>query len=621
MLGCPTNAPCSFVHESENLPIEVKPGHTIQAAIEEQENIVAQCLRNILVLQNLQRSTQGSWSAVNGSAQRAAEQTSSGFGSFTAASSFADQLQESINRLLLRLIAQLMDQFSAQSNPSDQPAEASEGNNRSFVGVPPTASNDDDAALPSGSGTQSPPAASNGASGDETAQLAQVVSVFGRHQDLIKDQGKIHHDDLVALANNESTPEDVRQACQQVLNNQNLWDRLDAGKTGRTDGHFSIKDVVKLQKNADIQAYTQAQSEQYAQNYIPSESTAEQVTPRPITDSDAERELYRFSESLPKHINLGMLEAIANGTAHIDKCPPQLRAAAQHFVSHPDAWKKFTQGEDKISRNKLCDLAAEQVTLRSDETDTLKTIQDNQALFFGQGKLTKDRLNQIALDETNSEAVRSAASTLEQDSTLFSMLDNAKTHAGGNGWHKSNDGKISQNDLQRFVNDQAPFATKPKSQEQAQSDDDGNAWQSSSSKDVQAQFDAQADMIYGREEEPDAKKSRGGDVKKGLMIAGEVLAAATVFVPGAGELVGVAGAARLGGFAAKELATAAASRGSVSLAKEVAKEGVKEGAQEAAQQGLNQVIADQAQKKAQKNAANAFYSAVPPSANPAVING
>ena len=617
MLGCPTNAPRPFVQEPETRQAEVTPGHTIEGAIKEQETMVAQCLRNILLLQDLQRSATESWSHASDTLQNnaAKESTYTGLDTLLATTSLANQMQESINRLLLRLIANVMDQFLKQSAFTDS-ASDSDSDARSFAAMPPVASNDDVLAQPSG------PAAS-GQGGNETAQLAQVVSVFGRHQDFIKDHGKIRQDDLVAMANDASTPEDVRQACQQVLDNPHLWDRLDSGKTGKLDGHFSIKDVHKLQGNAEIQAYTQQQSEEYAQNYIPSESTDGQAVGRPITDSDAERELYRFSESLPKHINLGMLAAIADGRAHMDKCPPQLRAAAQHFASHPDAWRNFTHGADKISRNKLCDLAAQQVHLRSDEATTLKTIEDNQAIFFGRGKLTKGALEEIASDQAHSEAVRTAARALNEDSTLFSMLDNAKTHAGGNGWHKSNDGKITQKDFHRFMDDAAPFAAAA----QTPSQSSRFASNGRSESDVQAAFEAQEDMIIGREEEPDAKKSRGGDVKKGLIIAGEVVAAATMFIPGPGEIIGLAGgAARLGGLAAKEAATAAAKRASTSLAeniaKDVAKEGAKEGAKEAAQQGLNQVIADQAQKKAQKNAekaaANAAYTTAVGEFNPTV---
>ena len=615
MLGCPTNAPRSFVQEPQTREVEVTPGHTIDGAIQEQENMVAQCLRNILLLQDLQRSATKSWSQTSDALQNnaAKESTYSGLDALLATTALANQMQESINRLLLRLIANVMDQFLNQSASADS---ASDPDARSFPAMPPVASNDDALTQPNGP-------SSSGQGGDETAQLAQVVSVFGRHQDFIKDHGKIRQDDLVAMANDASTPEDVRQACQQVLDNPHLWDRLDSGKTGKLDGHFSIKDVHKLQGNAEIQAYTQQQSEQYAQNYIPSESTDGQAVGRPITDSDAERELYRFSESLPKHINLGMLAAIADGRAHMDKCPPQLRAAAQHFASHPDAWRNFTHGADKISRNKLCDLAAQQVHLRSDEATTLKTIEDNQAIFFGRGKLTQGALEEIASDQANSEAVRTAARALNADSTLFSMLDNAKTHAGGNGWQKSNDGKITQKDFHRFIDDAAPFAAAAQTPPQSSR----FAPNLRSDATAQAGFDAQEDMRIGQEEAPDAKKSRGGDVKKGLMIAGEVLAAATIFIPGPGEIIGLAGgAARLGGLAAKEAATAAAKRASTSLAeniaKDVAKEGAKEGAKEAAQQGLNQVIADQAQKKAQKNAekaaANTVYATAAADYNPAV---
>lgn len=442
-------------------------------------------------------------------------------------------------------------------------------------------------------------------------QLADVVTVFGRHEDLLKSHGGMHRDQLAAMANDASTPDDLRRAISQVMANPELWNRLETGKVHKADDKFSVKDVRALQKDPTIQHYAEQKAADYTHHYIASDTQDPNTVARSMTQNDAMRELFRYSESLPKHVNLGALQKIADGTANIGKAPPQLVAAAKFFVDHPQQWRSFTDGRDTVSRNRVCDLATWKVAVRSDEAQAIQTLQQNRSLFFGHGGLTQQKLAQLAGDSTQSDQVRQTAQLLLSDhSMLFSMLDNAKHHAGGNAWDVANDGKIGAGDLDSFLRRNPVKVSSDDADALAKESQPTDA-ATASSVDGDRSLSAVRDMLEGQQTAPDTKKKQGGQLKTALEIIGMVASVAVSFIPGPGMLAGLAGgvarmatfaglraagtaAARGAGMAATRGAEVAATRGAESVAvRQSAKEGAKEIAKEFAEDAATDFVMNQ----------------------------
>ena len=175
---------------------------------------------------------------------------------------------------------------------------------------------------------------------------------------------------------------------------------------------------------------------------------------REMSGNDAMRELYLYSESLPKKVSMETLQKIADGSQDMGKCPPQVAAAAKYFTDHPAEWQQFTGKDDpnaSISRDRLCD-PPPTTSLSPQESKAIETIKNNQDIFFRDGGIKPDKLVKIANDPNNSQEVRDAANLLSQpNSMLFSMLDNGKHGAGGNFFNKANDHNIGKGDLDAFI--------------------------------------------------------------------------------------------------------------------------------------------------------------------------
>lgn len=390
----------------------------------------------------------------------------------------------------------------------------------------------------------------------------EVVATLGRHEDLLKKP--LNREGIEKLIDDPKTPSDAKKALNAVLDDPEIFAALDGAKEGKTDGKISSKDVRALQQDPRIRQYTDAKSEDYTHAYMPSDS-APGSAPREMTANDAMRELYLYSESLPKKVSFESLQKIADGSQDMGKCPPQVAAAAKFFTDNPDQWQQLT-GKDSpsasVSRDRLCDLAAYNVKLSPQEDKALKTLQANEDIFFKGGDIKPDKLKEIANDEGNSQEVRDAANLLSQpNSMLFSMLDNGKHGAGGNFFNKANDKNIGKGDIDAF--------TKKGSGEVA-----GPAQLAKPSLDPDA-ISARQDMTTGKETQPDEKKEKGGGFKKFLEVMSYIASAALAFVPGVG-------AAGLAATAGRVAATAAI--------KEGMKQGAKEGAKEAAQQGAEAAI-------------------------------
>jgi len=388
----------------------------------------------------------------------------------------------------------------------------------------------------------------------------QTIAVLGRHQ---KDLPK-NEKDIQAKIDDPKTPDDLRQALQQMQKNPSLIAMVDAGKNGKVDGKFSGKDIERLtERRGEIREFNQQQAAIFVDNYIPSDDTEENPKPRPMTQNDAMREMYRYSDYLPKNISRETLEDIVSGTGGMGKMPPQVIAAAQYMLQHPDAFAQIAPG-GSISRGHLCDAISHEINLNPDERETIKTLQDNRGTFFDGGTMNRDKLQKIANDPNASEAVKKAANQLLNDPLLFGMLDNGKRGHSGDPIHAADDGKISEADLDKFVGnlktkDQPPPEIPPSHEPTT----------------PEAQAAAGA-MIAGTQDQPEEKKSKGGGFMKFLQgvlkvfskiveIVGQIVSAVVKIIPGVGNLI--AGAISVGtSFVSGQLKVASVAAGGGSKA-------------------------------------------------------
>jgi len=438
----------------------------------------------------------------------------------------------------------------------------------------------------SSSGNSSNASGSN-ASGSSNTQgqmsFAQVLTVLNRHLGLLSSHGD-NKKQLEKLLNDKNTPDDEKAALRTVLNNPSYFAKLDGGnqkgnQSGKhLDGKFSSKDVhAMMQKDSAAQSLQSSAAKSYTQNYVPSDAPPGAL-PRKMSENDAMRELFNFSQSLPKNLDLKTLQKIADGTQKDDKAPPQLQAAAQYFVDHPAQWSSFTQGakNGKVSTDRMCDLAAQQVKFSPQEQQTLQTLQNNQDIFFKHGGLTKSKLDNIANDSSYSPAVRQAATQLAQPhSMLFEMLDNGKHGAGGNAWDVANDGNIGKGDLAAFLKHTQDLTATPDTPSI-----------------LSGKFNASAasDMETGQETQPDDKKEKGGGFKKFLEGLGEAaLAVVSFIIPGGEELGGLADASIDAATDAALGAGSTAAKGAAAITKEGLKEGIDQGEDQAESAIENQI--------------------------------
>jgi len=351
--------------------------------------------------------------------------------------------------------------------------------------------------------------------------FADVVTTLGRHEGLMKKA--LDRDGLAALRDDAKTPTDMKQALTTLLNDPAMFRKLDEAVPGKVDGKLAAGDVQVLQKQPQFRAYASALAETYTHDYVPSDAKPGSPA-REMKANDAMRELYLYSESLPKKISLQTLKDIADGSQDMNKCPPQVAAAAKYFTDHPDQWRKLTHCKDdkaSVSRERLCDQVAAQVKLSPQENAALQTVKNNADIFFKKGGITPDKLQQIAQDPNNSQAVRDAASLLSQpNSMLFSMLDNGKHGAGGNFFNRANDHNISKGDLDAFI--------------KKGSNQVAGAAQLAGGR-TAADRRAQQDMAEGQETQPDAKKVRGGGIFKLLDIFSYIASGLSMLIPGLGE--------------------------------------------------------------------------------------
>ncbi|MDU4095363.1 MAG: HrpF/NolX family T3SS translocon protein, partial [Pantoea sp.] len=346
-----------------------------------------------------------------------------------------------------------------------------------------------------------------------------------------------------------------------------IFAAIDPANNGKSDGKISAKDIQKWQQNPAIRQYADAKAETYTHDYVPSDS-APGSPAREMNANDAMRELYLYSESLPKKVSLETLQKIADGSQDMGKCPPQVAAAAKYYTRHPEQWQQLTGKDDpgaSVSRDRLCDVAAYNVKLSPQESKALETLQNNKDIFFKGGGIKPDKLTKIANDTHNSQEVRDAANLLSQpNSMLFSMLDNGKHGAGGNFFNKANDRNIGKGDLDAFIRKGSNQVASPP--------------QLANAPTTLKELSAQDDMARGQETQPDQKKQKGGGIFKLLDILSYVATGLSMLIPG----VGAAGVAATAGRAALTAGL-----------KEGLKQGVKQGVQEGAGQAMNAALTAQ----------------------------
>ena len=335
-----------------------------------------------------------------------------------------------------------------------------------------------------------------------TDDQISTVSVLDRHQDALK--GKMDDDNLQKIIDDPKTPSDLKDAVQKLKDDPVLRDMVDAGKNGKVDGKFSGQDIHDLvAKRPEIVAYNQQQAATFVDNYIPSDDTDKDAKPREMTSNDAMRELYRYSDYLPKNISQQSLQDIVDGTGGEGKAPPQVIAAAQYYLNHPSDWQTIAGTGNSISRGHMEDAISKNVSLTQDEDDAMQTISDNKSTFFS-GNLTRDKLTTIANDPNSSDDVKKAANQLLNDPMLFGMLDNGKKGSSGNLIYAADDGKISSGDFDAFIKKSKTYGQPPAPVPPTH--------EPTSPEDVSATNAMEA----GTEDQPEQKKPKGGQFMKFL---------------------------------------------------------------------------------------------------------
>jgi type III secretion translocon protein HrpF len=325
-----------------------------------------------------------------------------------------------------------------------------------------------------------------------------VVAVLQRNEGLFKKSksGK----DMQKMINDPNTSPELRGALQTILNDPELKARLDSAKQGRTDGKIGLGDIRVLSKSPEVIEHNRMKAQSFMHNYIPSDGSVSSEAARQITANDAMRELYKYSDNLPKKTSLRDLQDIVDGTGHQNKRPPQLVAAAQYMLDNPEAWKSLTgkEGEQRISRAGLCDALGRNVQMSASENKALDTIEKNAKDFFDGKTFDRSKLQKIISDPASKPDNVEAAKKLLDDPVLFGMLDNAKRGHKSNGWRTSDDGMIGRKDLKAF----REKMNKTPAPDQATT---SSAFNDPS---------AVNEMRNGQLNQPDVKTVKGGGLKK-----------------------------------------------------------------------------------------------------------
>lgn len=348
----------------------------------------------------------------------------------------------------------------------------------------------------------------------------ETVAILGRHEGKFKKA--VDGKGLDKMLADKNTSPDLKRAIQNLKDDPEMMEAFDKAKTGKSNGDFSAEDINILQSNSTNKAFAEQKAEDFEQTYIPSDCKEPNAQPRPITNNDAQRELFRYSDYLPKNVSRESLQKIVDGTAEQGKCPPQLVAAAKFYVDNPSAWKKdFKKGENEgIRKDGLCAHIAKSVELTAEEDKTLKVLDQNRNVFFDKGNLTDAKLKRIAEDPEAKPEVRDTARALldKKGSLVFSMLDNGKHGFGGNLANAADDRSIGQGDLDRVLQGRnktiAPAEKIAASDGAAAAKAPGTTQAGPVAGTVQTRAaQAAQDMSDGTYNQPDNKSKKGGQLR------------------------------------------------------------------------------------------------------------
>jgi type III secretion translocon protein HrpF len=339
----------------------------------------------------------------------------------------------------------------------------------------------------------------------ECKEDLEAMHTISMHMD--KMPNKMKGDDLQNKIDDKDTPPDLKEALIHVRDNKALKDKLDtAGKGGDTDGCISKKDLNKTFEDPRLVEYSKKQADNYAKNYVPSDAKkASEAIPHNIDSADAAREMYLYSDSLPKHIDMQTMRDIVEGKRPNDKgkMPPQMVAAAQYYTKHPEEFKKAFGG-DGNNRDYAQDSLLRQVRLSKDDTKAMDTMLNNKDVFFKDGgKMNREKLEGIAKDEKQKPEVRDAAKQLLNDPLLYGMLDNGKKGHGTNAVTNNHDGLIS-------IDDAEAAKSKLSEQNTSKAPAPTNAHKPKTAEDAEAA----KDMANGMMDDPNIKDKEGGGLKE-----------------------------------------------------------------------------------------------------------
>ncbi len=468
--------------------------------------------------------------------------TIAGMGGLPGQQGPSDQTQLSLYQgISAKLTASLASQNNDDDDGDDDDVTQNSGN-RHAVTQPNAAPQQGNAASSQQAGSPQSTVTWNG--GTLSQSEVQIVSVLDRH----KDQCPISWDGLQDKINDPATPPDLKAALQGLAQDQRLFTAIGSQGDGRCGGKIKAKDLDAFTaEHAQVSAFNEQQAKSFEQNYIPSDGNAN-GQPSVMSESDALRELYKYSDNLTKNLGKDEFQQIVDGDAKTGKTPPQVIAAAQYFLDHQDAWNRLTGGGE-VKKADFLQAASSSMSLTQTELNTLKTMNGNQAAFFGDGDLTRDKLSSMANDKQLDPNVRQAAKNLLQDPVLFSLMNNAitgyKTHHGFfdfGGGHTVDSGNIAGRDFQKFYGNlsqgnqtvQKPQTHTPK---------------------TDADKNAVACMLMGTADQPEIKspKHNGGflmhAIDTALKVEGKLLDWASMavgalsFIPGIGELADAASTA------------------------------------------------------------------------------
>ncbi len=357
-----------------------------------------------------------------------------------------------------------------------------------------------------------PPPAVDGSSvtwngGTLTQNELETVTTLDRH----KDKLPIAWTDLDAKINDPATPPDLKKALTELQKNPRLFFAIGSQGDGKCGGKIKAGDLTKFSaSHSQVAEYGTKKAKGYTQNYVASDSP-DKTEPTVMTESDAMRELYRYSDYLPKDLSQDAFKDIVEGDSKTKKSPPQVIAAAQYFREHPDKWKALAGDKESMSTVDFLQKSSSSMNLTAPELKTLDTVNKHQDAFFGDGKeVTRDKLDKIVKDKKADPAVRDAAKQLQGDPLLFGLLNNSitgykKPHSFFGGGHVVDSGKISQKDFQQFYDHMtAANKTVQKSPTHAATSPD--------------QKSAAADMSMGKADQPEIKQKKKdiGTFGKGL---------------------------------------------------------------------------------------------------------